>query len=106
MDKVYSYLFYRVIQRAKNITFIYNTNSSISSKGERSRFIKQLETESKFIINNYMISDKLEIIQNTKMSINKTDEIIELLKNRFFYNGYISPSNIKDYMDCSSKILL
>ena len=103
MDKVYSYLFYRVIQRAKNITFIYNTNSSISSKGERSRFIKQLETESKFIINNYMISDKLEIIQNTKMSINKTDEIIELLKNRFFYNGYISPSNIKDYMDCSLK---
>ena len=101
MDKVYSYLFYRVIQRAKNITFIYNTNSSISSKGERSRFIKQLESESKFTINNYMISDKLELIQKPKMFINKTDEIIELLENRFFYNGYISPSGVKDYMDCS-----
>jgi CRISPR/Cas system-associated exonuclease Cas4 (RecB family) len=101
MDKVYSYLFYRVIQRAKNITFIYNTNSSISSKGERSRFIKQLESESKFTVNNYMISDKLELIQKPKMFINKTDEIIELLENRFFYNGYISPSGVKDYMDCS-----
>ena len=101
MDKVYSYLFYRVIQRAKNITFIYNTNSSISSKGERSRYIKQLESESKFNINNYMISDKLEIIQKPKMSINKTEETIELLKNRFFHKGYISPSGIKDYMDCS-----
>ena len=101
MDKVYSYLFYRVIQRAKNITFIYNTNSSISSKGERSRFIKQLESESKFNINNYIISDKLELTQKPKMLINKTDEIIELLENRFYHNGYISPSGIKDYMDCS-----
>ncbi len=101
MDKVYSYLFYRVIQRAKNITFIYNTNSSISSKGEISRFIKQLKSESKFTVNNYMISDKLELIQKPKMFISKTDEIIELLENRFFYNGYISPSGVKDYMDCS-----
>ena len=101
MDKVYSYLFYRVIQRAKNITFIYNTNSSISSKGERSRFIKQLESESKFNINNYIISDKLELAQKPKMLIDKTDEMIELLENRFYHNGYISPSGIKDYMDCS-----
>ena len=101
MDKVYSYLFYRVIQRAKNITFIYNTNSSISSKGERSRFIKQLEYESKFDVNNYMISDKLELIKKPKTFISKTNEIIKLLENRFFYNGYISPSGIKDYMDCS-----
>ena len=90
MDKVYSYLFYRVIQRAKNITFIYNTNSSISSKGERSRFIKQLESESKFNINNYIISDKLELSQKPKMLIDKTDEVIELLENRFYHNGYIS----------------
>ena len=33
MDKVYSYLFYRLIQRAKNITFIYNKNSDFNSKG-------------------------------------------------------------------------
>ena len=101
MDKVYSYLFYRVIQRAKNITFIYNTNSSISSKGEKSRFIKQLESESKFNINNYMITDKLELVQKPKIFIDKSDEIIELLENRFFNNGYISPSGVKDYMDCS-----
>ena len=101
MDKVYSYLFYRVIQRAKNITFIYNTNSTISSKGERSRFIKQLESESKFDINNYIISDKLKLDQKPKMVIDKTDKMIELLENRFYYNGYISPSGVKDYMDCS-----
>ena len=35
------------------------------------------------------------------MLIDKTDEMIELLENRFYYNGYISPSGVKDYMDCS-----
>ncbi|MFL2990720.1 MAG: hypothetical protein ACJZZ7_02535 [Cytophagales bacterium] len=49
-DKIYSYLFYRVIQRARNITFIHNTSSSINSNGEVSRYIRQIESESKFNI--------------------------------------------------------
>ena len=101
MDKVYSYLFYRVIQRAKNITFIYNTSTSFTSKGEKSRFIKQLDSESRYSINNVTISDKLDLIKKPKLEINKTKQIIEILSNRFYKSGYMSPSGVKDFMDCS-----
>ena len=100
MDKVYSYLFYRVIQRAKNITLIYNTNSSFSSKGEKSRYIKQISSESNYKINDFSVTDKLEIDNKPKLSIPKSKEIIDKLQNRFFNGGYMSPSAIKDYMDC------
>ena len=100
MDKVYSYLFYRVIQRAKNITLIYNTNSSFSSKGEKSRYIKQVSSESNYKINDFSVTDKLEIDNKPKLSIPKSKEIIDKLQNRFYNGGYMSPSAIKDYMDC------
>jgi len=100
MDKVYSYLFYRVIQRAKNITLIYNTNSSFNSKGEKSRYIKQVSSESNYKINDFSVIDKLEIDNKPKLSIPKSKEIIDKLQNRFCNEGYMSPSAIKDYMDC------
>ena len=101
MDNVYSYLFYRVIQRAKNITFIYNTSTSFSSTGEKSRFIKQLDSESKHTINDFTISDKLDLINKPKIEINKTKQTIDILSNRFYKSGYMSPSGVKDFMDCS-----
>jgi hypothetical protein len=99
-DKIYSYLFYRVIQRAKNITFIHNTTSSINTNGEVSRFIRQIDSESKFKIKNYFISDKLIPNERKKIVIEKDKNTLEKLKSRFFSNGYISPTGIKDYLEC------
>ena len=101
MDKVFSYLFYRVIQRSKDITLIHNTTSSFSSKGERSRFIKQLESESDIKIKNISVSENLDSISSDKMIINKNQNIIKRLSSRFYKEGYLSPSGVKDYMDCS-----
>ena len=44
-DAVYTYHFYRLLQRAKNAHIIYNTEPDVLSGGERSRFITQLEFE-------------------------------------------------------------
>ena len=101
MDKVHSYLFYRVVQRAKNITFIYNTNSDFNSKGEISRFIKQINLESKYKVRDILVSDKIGIESTSKLSISKSEKIIEKLRKRFHQEGYVSPSGVKDYMDCS-----
>ena len=101
MDKVYSYLFYRVVQRAKNITFIHNTNSDFNSKGEISRFIKQINLESKYKVREISVSDEIGIVNKSKLVIPKSKKILEKLRNRFFKEGYISPSGVKDYMDCS-----
>lgn len=41
-DAVYTYHFYRLLQRAKNIYLLYNTEADVLEGGERSRFIAQL----------------------------------------------------------------
>lgn len=41
-NAVYAYYFYRLIQRAENITLLYNTSSDGLNRGEESRFMLQL----------------------------------------------------------------
>ena len=103
IDKVYSYLFYRVIQRAKNITFIYSSNSDFGSSGEISRYVKQLELESKYSINHFSSYNNIEVSSDDFISVKKSDEIINKLKLRFGGKSYMSPSAVKDYIGCSLK---
>lgn len=44
-DAIYTYHFYHLMQRAKNIYLIYNNDDSGFDTGEKSRFITQLEVE-------------------------------------------------------------
>jgi len=44
-DAIYTYHFYHLLQRAKNVYLIYNTESEGLDGGEKSRFITQLEVE-------------------------------------------------------------
>ncbi len=44
-DAIYTYHFYHLMQRAKNIYLIYNNDDSGFDSGEKSRFITQLEVE-------------------------------------------------------------
>lgn len=44
-DAIYTYHFYHLLQRARNIYLLYNSDSEGLDAGERSRFITQLEVE-------------------------------------------------------------
>jgi len=44
-DAVYTYHFYRLMQRAKNIHITYNTEPDVLEGGEPSRFIRQLRSD-------------------------------------------------------------
>src|SRR5690606_33094991 len=44
-DAIYSYHFYHLLLRAKNVYLLYNTESEGLDAGERSRFLTQLEIE-------------------------------------------------------------
>ncbi|AXG74012.1 PD-(D/E)XK nuclease family protein [Flavobacterium arcticum] len=46
-DAIYSYHFYHLLMRAKNVYLLYNTESEGLDAGERSRFLTQLEIEKK-----------------------------------------------------------
>ena len=54
-DTIYSYHFYRLLQRAKNIYLLYNTEPDVINGGEMSRFIRQLEIENIHKINHKIL---------------------------------------------------
>lgn len=95
-DAVYTYHFYRLLQRAKNVYIIYNTQPDVLKGGEKSRFITQLEIENIHDIHHDIIVPKAPKLDTTLKSIIKTENIIERIK-QISLNGF-SPSSLTNYM--------
>ncbi|MCF7559493.1 PD-(D/E)XK nuclease family protein [Sabulilitoribacter multivorans] len=95
-DAVYTYHFYRILQRAKNIYILYNTEADVLTGGEKSRFITQLELEGVHNINHQIITPHVPIVENKLNIVKKTDalknQIITLAEEGF------SPSSLTSYI--------
>lgn len=104
-DAIYAYHFYRLLQRAKNVYLVYNSETDDFGAGEKSRFITQIAKELPQVNPNIRISEKVATIipttgaQDTEISIPKSGEIIEVLKQRA-QKSY-SPSALNVYRNCS-----
>ena len=94
-DSIFSYHFQRLIQRAKNVYLIYNTEADGYGAGEKSRFLTQLEINHPEI-NKIIISPKVQKSEKSTLSILKTDEVLQKLKE-VFTRG-ISPSALSTYI--------
>ncbi|MCL9806000.1 PD-(D/E)XK nuclease family protein [Flavobacterium amniphilum] len=81
-DAIYTYHFYHLLQRAKNIFLLYNTESEGLDGGEKSRFITQLEVEKKpnHNIIHKIIQPHVPNIAYEKLSIPKSASVLERLK--------------------------
>jgi len=98
-DAIYTYHFYRLIQRAKNIFLIYNIKSEGLNSGEKSRFIYQLK------FNNLKNHDLKEINlgydfqkQYSKIDlIKKTEQVKKRLEEISSIKGF-SPSSLIEYL--------
>jgi CRISPR/Cas system-associated exonuclease Cas4 (RecB family) len=102
-DAIYGYYFYRLLQRAKNITLIYNSSSDGMQTGEMSRFLYQLKFESEHKINEKSLRYDINITQPKELTIDKTDEIIKNLDKFIPSKGgekYLSPSGLSTYLRC------
>ncbi|WP_372917195.1 PD-(D/E)XK nuclease family protein [Salegentibacter sp.] len=97
-NAVYTYHFYRLMQRAKKVYLIYNTEPDGMNTGEKSRFITQLEVEKhpnhKLI--KKLISPKVPTLTSDLKEVKKTPEIIEKLKE-LATSGF-SPSALTTYI--------
>lgn len=97
-DAIYTYHFYRLLSRAKNIYLIYNTEDEGLDAGEKSRFITQLKIEQK---TNHFISERimnavLPSVVNQEKRVEKSDEVIATLKE-IATKGF-SPSSLSTYI--------
>jgi hypothetical protein len=95
-DAVYTYHFYRLIQRAKNVYIIYNTEVDALYGGEKSRFITQLEIEGVHKIKHKLVSPKTPTIDRSPFCILKNSSTISKLKEIATYG--FSPSSLTTYI--------
>ena len=100
-DSMFSYYFYRLIQRAKNVNLLYSTKSDGMNKGEMSRFLYQLKYESKLDINESVVVNQITTGIKKDITISKSDEIIEKLTSLSTNKQKpLSPSAINTYLGC------
>ena len=97
-DAVYTYHFYRLLQRAKNIYLIYNTEPDVIEGGEKSRFISQLLTDEHHIENivTKIAVPQINSILNTPVSIEKDSDIMSKI-SAVLKKG-LSPSSLTNYI--------
>ena len=104
-DAVFAYHFYRLAQRCKSLTLVYNTETDALSSGEKSRFITQLENELKLKypeeinFNEEILSHPLKKVEPKELSIIKNEAIKERLKEIATNKGF-SPSSLNTYKNC------
>jgi len=98
-DAVFAYHFYRLLQRAKNITLIYNSETDDFGSGEKSRFITQLLSEYKGEIKDVVYKgEDLENSTATNISIENKGLASEI---QAWAKKGVSPSAINKYNNCS-----
>jgi hypothetical protein len=97
-DAVYTYHFYRLLQRAKNIYLVYNTEPDVLEGGERSRLITQLLTDGNksLDITEIIATPTIHHTSNVLQVIEKDPALIDLIKDHAA-RGF-SPSSLSTYI--------
>ncbi|MDR0981875.1 MAG: PD-(D/E)XK nuclease family protein [Culturomica sp.] len=103
-DALFSYYFYRLIQRADSVNIMYTNNSKGISSSEMSRYLFQIKYESELPINEKSFQNKFSIREKLPIEIDKTPELLSKLYKKYGDNGKIlSPSALNTYIECPLK---
>ena len=101
---VYAYYFYRLIQRAEQVTLIYNSSSDGLNRGEMSRFMLQLLVESPHPIMRLTLQADQAPRRKQMLEIERTPEMMAHLRRRFDatqpHHAILSPTALNYYLDC------
>ncbi|MCZ8090025.1 PD-(D/E)XK nuclease family protein [Flavobacterium sp.] len=97
-DAIYTYHFYHLLQRAKNVYLIYNSDGEGFDAGEKSRFITQLEVEKrpKHHLTFDFYNPNVPNIAYQPIVIEKTESILNRLRE-IAEKGF-SPSALTTYI--------
>ena len=97
-DAVYTYHFYRLLQRAKNVFLLYNTEADGLNSGEKSRFLTQLEIEKQpaHTLKKLLVGPKVFQVNNTLKEVPKTPAMLDRIRS-LAKSGF-SPSALTTYV--------
>ena len=106
---VYAYYFYRMIQRTRHLTCVYNESSSGASHHEISRFLRQLQAETNLPIRTMQLTAEPNIESQDAITVEKTPEVMDVLMSKYVVGHQdntlndvqtLSPTAINTYIDC------
>lgn len=99
LDAISSYMVYRLLQRAKNINFVYNGLTDENNSGEVSRILKQLEHESTFDFNYATLSLTVTTEPQEELIIDKQNPEVQAVLQRYLKGEKVlSPSALTMYI--------
>jgi hypothetical protein len=102
-NAMYAYYFYRLIQRAKKVTLVYDSRTEGLCSGEVSRFVTQMKFEAAHLkINELQAKFNFEPSQQQEITIVKSGALLNQVENHLLAKR-ISPSALNSYIDCSLK---
>lgn len=97
-DAIFSYHFYRLLQRAKTIDLFYDMNSNALNGKEKSRFVLQLLAQriDKHQVIHQIKAPEVYPVVNTLIKVQKDEQVMQRLK-AMAENG-LSPSALTNYV--------
>jgi len=102
-DAIFAHHFYRLTLRAEDIYAIYYSKTDMTSTGERSRYLKQIELEyPRLNPNNIIRNNTYKPADNAILKgdlVVKKDENYERILDELFERG-LSPTAIKTHVEC------
>jgi hypothetical protein len=105
-ESIYAYHFYRLLQRAENVTFIYNSNSEGLRSGEMSRFLIQMKYEDALKPDFLDLNFEIKIHLTPGEKIDRSEEHSKQLASLFLdrkSGRSLSPSAINTWLSCRMK---
>ena len=105
-ESIFAYHFYRLLQRAENVTFTYNSNSEGLRSGEMSRFLLQLKYDKSLKPDFFDLSFEIKSHSKIPGILERNESHIQQLFLRFLdtsRNCILSPSAINTWLHCRMK---
>ncbi len=105
-ESVYAYHFYRLLHRAENVTFIYNSNPDGLKTGEMSRFLQQMKYEESLRPDFLSSGFEIKNPDSIDTSIERTEEHNRQLLARISHKEgipYLSATSINTWLNCRMK---
>ena len=98
---IYAYYFHRLLQRASDVTILYNNSTEDGQRGEMSRFMLQLMVESPHTITRRTLQSGQSVQKWQPTPIEKTPHVMQVLQSQFTtQHSFLSPTAITKYMRC------
>ncbi len=94
---IYAYYFHRLVQRAKDVTILYNNSTEDGQRGEMSRFMLQMMVEGGHHITMHTLQAGKHAEQWTPQPIEKTSHVMSILQDTL---KTVSPTAVCNYLRC------